>query len=193
MNKIDRNTIKKELLIPFIVTFAAALLMVCCVFLPYATATEHRAEIIDDYPDAVVFADIDLTAKDMKNVSMVKYAYIYTALSQQFWNDPAAGILYAVLVGLIGGFSLAAALFALGRKPIPTVIFAGLAWGVFALLNKDFTSRGVIPSDSYDWGLAHTVFPIAAVIVLIGAIWMLVKKILIKKQRNADALPDQDT
>lgn len=186
MDKTTKQRMNKELLIPFIVTFVAALLMVSCVFLPYATATEDYAERIDKYPDEVVFGDMDLTAKDLKNVSMVEYAYIYMTMSDQFWHDPAVGIFYAVLVGLVGGFSLIAALFALGRKPIPVVIFTGLAYGVFAMQNWDYTDRGIIPSDSYDWGLAYTIFPIATTIVLIGAIWMLVKKIIVKRQLKAE-------
>ena len=53
--------------------------------------------------------------------------------------------------------------------------------------NWDYTDRGVIPSSSYDWGLAHTLFPIVAFIALAGAIWMLVMKIIAKKQLQAEA------
>lgn len=181
MDKITKQRINKDLLIPFIVTFVAALLMVSCILLPYAAATEDYTKRIDKYPDEVFFEDMDLTAKDLKNVSMVEYAHIYLAMSEQLFHDPAVGVFYAAFVGLIGGFSLIAALFALGRKPIPAIIFTVQAYGVFAMQNWDYTDRRVIPSNSYDWGLAHTLFPIAAGIALIGAIWMLVKKVMIKK------------
>lgn len=82
-------------------------------------------------------------------------------------------ILYVVLVALIGGGAAVAALFALGRKPVGCTIFGGLSFGAFRLMNLDFIDRGVIPSDSYDWGIAHTLFPIAAVILVGGALWML--------------------
>lgn len=188
MDKLTKKQINEKLLLPFIVTFVAALIMVSCVFLPYATATEERAERIDKYPDEIVFEDMDLTAKDLENVSMVEYAHIYLTMSEQFWHDSAAGIFYAALVGLIGGFSLIAALFALGRKPIPVILFTGFAYGIFAMQNWDYTDRGVIPSDSYDWGLGHTIFPIAAIIVVVGAIWMLVKKIIVKRKLKAQTI-----
>jgi hypothetical protein len=52
--------------------------------------------------------------------------------------------------------------------------------------NWDYTDRGVIPSSSYDWGLAHTLLPIAAIIALAGAIWMLAIKISTKKQMQSE-------
>ena len=53
--------------------------------------------------------------------------------------------------------------------------------------NLDFTERGVIPSSSYDWGIGYYVFFGAAAVALIGAVWMLVKKIIIKRQlKTAD-------
>ena len=123
-----------------------------------------------------------LYAKDMKNVSLVKYAQIYFCISEEYWHDSAYGIFYIILVALVGGSALIAALFVLGKKPIGSIIFGALSCGVFHLLNQDFVNRGVIPSDSYDWGITHTLFPIATVILLIGAVWMFVKKIIVRKK-----------
>lgn len=193
MDKITKQRINQTLLVPFIITFTAAILMVSCIFLPYAAATKDYAERIDKYPDEIVFKDMNLTAKKLKNVSMVEYAHIYLTMSEQYWHDSAVGILYAALVGLIGGFSLIAALFALGKKPIPVLIFTALAFGVFAVQNWDYTDRGIIPSSSYDWGPAHTLFPAAAAAAMIAAVWMLVKKITIKKQLKAEEAVEHDS
>lgn len=176
MDKITRKALHRHLLVPFIVTLVAALMMVLCVFLPYATATNDYAERLDKYPDVMMMEDMEMTAKDVKHLSMAEYANIYYTMRNELWRDPANGIFLAVLVGLIGGFSLITVLFALGRKPIATIIFAALAYGVFAVQNFDYTDRGVIPSNSYDWGIAHTLFPIAVIVVVIGAFWMLAKK-----------------
>ena len=115
-------------------------------------------------------------ARDLKNVSLVKYAQIYFCLSEEF------GIFYIVLVALVGNGALIAVLFVLGKKPIGSIIFGTLSFGVFHLLNQDFANRGVIPSDSYDWGITHTLFPIATAAFLIGAVWMFVKKIIVRKK-----------
>lgn len=188
MEKIQKDTIKQKTLLPFVIALVSALLMLLCVFLPYSAATEERAEWIDKYPDTVVLEETNLTAADMKHISMAKYAHIYFTMSEELWHDSTVGILYIVLVALIGGGVVVAAVFVLGRKPIGCMIFGGLACVVFHLLNLDFIDRGVIPSDSYDWGIAHTLFPIAAVIMIASALWMLVMKIIIKRQQRAEQL-----
>lgn len=182
MDKLTRKMINHELTVPFIITLIATLMMIVCVFLPYATATGKRAEQLEKHPDVVVFEKIDMTAKDIKDISMAEYAYIYYTMGDDMWLSSTTITICVALVGLIAGFSLIAALFTLGRKPIPVILFAGLAYGVFALQNWDYTDRGIIPSDSYSWGLGHTIFPIATAVVLIGAVWMLIRKIRAKRE-----------
>ena len=180
-----KSIITNKILIPFVAALVGAIIMLATVFLPYATATEDYAEVLGSYPDEIVYEELDMTAKDIMNISMVEYAIVYGNLSEQFWGDAAHGIMYVVLVALIGGFSLLAVLFAVLKKPIAVMIFDILAFGVFSLQNWDYTDRGVIPSSSYDWGAGYYIFYIAAVIVLVGAVWMLVTKIRTKRQLKA--------
>lgn len=174
--------LKNKLFIPFIVALIGSLLMVATVFLPYATAIDDRAEYIKDNPDAVVFEGLDMTAQDMMHISMIEYANVYSNLADQLFGDSSYGIFYVVMVALIGGFSLLAVLLSFLKKPIDVIIFDILAFGVFSLQNWDYTDRGVIPSSSYDWGAGYYIFYVAAVVTLAGAIWLLVNKILAKKQ-----------
>lgn len=186
MDKKERKAIiKQRTIFPFIVALVGALVMAACVFLPYSTATTERAEWIDNYPDTVVMEEMDLTAADMKNVSLVKYAHIYYTMSEEYWHDSTIGIFYIVLVTMVGGGALIAALFASARKPFWCLVFGALSTGVFRLLNYDFTDRGVVPSDSYAWGIAHTIFPIAATVAMLGALWMLIQKIIVKRKIKA--------
>lgn len=186
MDKKERKAIiKQKTIFPFIVTLVGALVMAACVFLPYSTATAERAEWIDNYHDTVVMEEMDLTAADMKNVSLVKYAHIYYTMSEEYWHDSTIGIFYIVLVAMVGGGALIAALFASARKPFWSLLFGALSTGVFQLLNYDFTDRGVIPSDSYDWGIAHTIFPIAATVAMLGASWLLIQKIIVNRKIKA--------
>ena len=187
MDKNKKAILKQKTLLPCVIALVGAFVMLLCVFLPYATATAERAEWIDKFPDTVVIDAMDLKAEDMRNISMAQCARIYFTMSEEYWHDSFVGIFYIVLVTFIGGGALVAALFALGRKPIGSILFGAASYGVFHMLNWDFADRGVIPSDSYDWGIAHTIFPIAAVILIIGAIWMFVKKILVKKQLKSEA------
>ena len=186
MDKNKKAILKQKTLLPCVIALVGAFVMILCVFLPYATATAERAEWIDKFPDTAVIDAMDLKAEDMRNISMAQYARIYFTMSEEYWHDSFVGIFYIVLVALIGGGALVAALFAWGRKPIGCIIFGALSCGVFRTLNWDFMDRGVIPSDSYDWGVAHTLFPVAAVILAAGAVLMFVKKVIIKKKIKSE-------
>lgn len=185
---MDKKAMKKALKLPAIIALLATLLMVICVFLPYATVTEEKAEWCDTYPDYVVYEELNMTAKDIKNVSIFDFTRIYYTLCEQLWHDSFYGIFYVAIMGLILGFALIAALFALGRKPIGVMIFAGASMGVFHVQNLDYTMRGVIPGSNYDWGMAHYLFPVAATVAVAAAIWMLVMKIRFKKALKAQAV-----
>ena len=172
---------EKTLTISKMIALFGAVLMLVCIFLPYATAIDDHAQALKENPDKVVYAEMDITAGDMVNVSMVQYANLYSKLSEQIFGSSAAGILYVVFVGLVGGFALIAALFALGKKPIAVTIFTLLSYGVFNIHSWDFTDRGVVPSTNYGWGIGYYLYFVAVAITVVGAIWLLVAKIKSKK------------
>ena len=68
---------------------------------------------------------------------------------------------------------------------MPIIVFDILFFGVTLFNNEDYTSRGIVSDNSsYHWGIAHALFLILPVIVLIGAIAMIVFKAMEKKERN---------
>lgn len=186
MNKKERNAvIKQETVWPSILAMVGAFLMIACIFLPYSTVNAERAEWIEQHPDTVMIEKMDLTAAEVKQISLVQYARIYHAISEEYWHDSAYGMFYIAFAVLIGGGALLALLFSFWRKPIGAIFFGALSCGGFQIMNLDFTWRGVIPGKYYDWGMTHTLFPIAVGLFVIGAVWMLVKKIIVKKQLKA--------
>lgn len=186
MNKATRKELNRSLWIPRFNTFAFALLMILCIFLPYATATESYAKDIAARPDAIAIEELDLTMEDLQNVSMAKYARIYFSLRNQF-SYSGEWIILMLFVVLIVCFALIAAWFAFSCRPIPAIIFTALACGVFALQNWDYTDRGIIPSRYYDWGISHTLLPIMAALTAANAAWLLLEKIIAKKKIRAAA------
>ena len=76
-----------------------------------------------------------------------------------------------VAPAVLGALTL---LFAVLRKPIPSILFSVLTVALTLLLNWDFEDRGVIPSDTYDWGVARWVYLAAGVAVIVCAIWQIV-------------------
>lgn len=181
MGNINNNAMNKKLLIPFVLVLICSVVMITTLFMPYATASDEYSKVLNAYPDEVVYEGFDMVAEDMTNISMVEYANVYRTLSEQIWGNSSYGIFYVILVALIGGLSLLTLLFAILKKPIAIMIFDILAFGVFSVQNWDYKDRGVIPSSSYDWGMAYYIFYIVAVLALIGAIWMLIIKVKNKK------------
>ncbi len=173
--------IKNNALLPLLVTLFGTILMAVTVFLPYSTAIDERAEFIKNMPDAVIYEDLDMTASDLYNVSMIEYAKVYSGLSEQLLGNSLYGVIYVIFVSLIGGLSLISLLFALVRKPIAVVVFNLMAFAVFLMQNWDYTDRGVIPSSSYGWGIGYYIFFFGTVIAIIGAILMLIAKIKSKE------------
>lgn len=182
MDKNTKNKIKKQLTTPALIALIAAVFMVASVFLPYGVAIDERAEWIKEHPDSVVYEDLNITASDMKNVSILEYTRIYYTLCEELWHDSFYGVFYLAIFCLIVGLSVIARLFAWGRKPIGTILFTLMSMGVFQIQNTDYTMRGILPGAYYDWGVAHYLFPIAVAVALVASVWMLVKKIKAKKQ-----------
>lgn len=176
--------VDKKLLIPFIVALVGAVLVMLCLFLPYASATEKFAAELDASPNAIINEDLGISAADMKNVSAVDFSYMYSALSYSLFggND---GYFYIGMVIAIGLFGLLCALFTLLKKATPIIVFSLLNLLVIAFQNYDYYLRNIIPSETYNWGVSVYLFYIAIGLSLIGAIWMLVAKIKLKKQNTA--------
>ena len=178
MGTLETKKAKKNygMFVASVVVLLCTLLMVSAIFMPYSTAANNMATTIKNNPNSVVYAELNMTAKDLSNISMVQYARIYTTYSKDFFGNRFQGIYYVVFVTLIGGFSLLTAVFCLLKKPLAVIIFDVLAFGVFCLQNWDFTNRGISPTRSYEWGSGYYIFFAAVFVVLIAATWQLVSK-----------------
>ena len=58
---------------------------------------------------------------------------------------------------------------------------------IHILLSWDFKDRGVVPNNTYGWGISYYLYCIGAIIVFAGGVWLLVEKIRAKKQKTAMA------
>lgn len=167
--------------IPMILALIGTALVLLSLFLPYAAATDSFAERIERNPDTPMYGEI--TADDLMNISMVEYTSLYCEFGDEIFRDSGQAILYIVLVALIGVFALLIMLFSFKNKPIVAIILNILTLGIFYIHNLDYNQRGVIPSNSYDWGIGYYLLYIAIILTFIGAIWMLISKISEKKRK----------
>lgn len=115
---------------------------------------------------------------------MLEYAKVYGTYSNEIFGDGSTGMLYVGMVAAIAVFALLTVLFSVLKKPVAVIVFSILSFVVFLVQNWDYTDRGIVPTESYEWGIGHTIFFIAFFLVIAGAVWMLVNKILIKKQNK---------
>lgn len=168
--------------LPMILAAVLAAIMILTVFMPYASATEKHAKRLEDFSDYYSVEELDMTGKDLINISMAEFARMYGTMSEELFGD-SSGVLYVVIVILIAGFSIGTLIFSVCKKPIGAIVFNILATLVFLVQNFDYKDRGIIPSDNYNWGIAYYIFIVCAVAVLAFAVVGIVMKILSK--RNA--------
>lgn len=187
-NKLNDRPASRSLLYAFLATSIAAAIMVICVFLPFGSAIGEHAESIREKPDAILDEELGVVAEDLLHVSIAEYAKYYFGLSEQIWGDSISGVIYVVLASAIGGFALLTMMFALLKKPIAVLIFDLLGFGAFNIEKWDFSDRGVIPSEDYGWGLGYYIFYIGFAVSFVSAIWMLITKIRIKREKKKNEL-----
>lgn len=170
---------KSKLFIPFIVTIAFSLILAASFLLPFASATDEYREYLLSYPDAMNLAEINMTNADSVNISLLGFIRIYGG-SASLGMFSELGIIY-VIISCIGLFSLFTLVFAVLKKPVPTIVFTVLSFIVFLMIKWDFTDRGIIPSVTYNWGVSHYIYYIIPALTLASAIWLLTIKIKAKK------------
>ena len=179
MDKITKKTLNEKLKLPFIVALIGVLILVIGMFLPYITAVGEMGEYIEKYPDRIEIKDLELTASDLKDIPVISVSQIITGI---YGEDD--GAIADVIVMVFGGFLALTALFVILKKPIAIMIFDLLTFGSFSFLNFVMKEDFIDP-DKYAWGIGYTTIQIAIAIVFVTAIWMLVKKIIAKRELNA--------
>lgn len=174
----------KKLLIPRTIAIVVAIMAIISFFLPFISATKEYSEYLDLRADEKVYSSSDLKVGDMKNLSLFNYAKVYLQAGKEIYRDQSAGTFYAILIGAVAVFAILILLFALGKKPVPMIIFSLLMGIDFFLINWDFTDRRIMPDSNRVWGIAHYAYYPIAIILLICGIWMLVEKKKAKRQAS---------
>lgn len=184
MDKIAKKTLNEKLKLPFIVTLIGVLLLVVGIFLPYLNAVGEMGEYIEKYPDRIEIKDLELTASDLKDIPLISVSRIITGI---YGEDD--GTVANVIVMVFGGFLALTALFVILKKPIAVIIFDLLTYGVFAFLNTSMNEDFIDP-DKYAWGIGYYIITLAIFVVIASSVWMLVKKVIAKRELKAMPVVD---
>lgn len=156
-----------------VATIVAALLLAVSFFLPYASGTQEFREGLSSMSANPYSETLGMSNEDLADISLFEYVRIYSASGELGMGDTFAAVYVPLTVApaVLGVLTL---LFAALRKPIPSVVFSVFTVALTFLLNWDFEDRGVIPSSSYDWGIARWVYLAAGVAVIACAVWQIV-------------------
>ena len=110
------------------------------------------------------------------SMSVVTIAQRWKQLQNAIGVSMGAAEIIMVLVIAIATLAVLTLIFAIARKAIPTPIFAIATLLVFISFNSSF-----VPSSPYNYGFGYDLFYIAAIITVLGGIWMIVAKHQLKK------------
>ena len=179
MDKIAKKTLNKKLVIPFIIALVGVAVMVAAMFLPYMNAQGKLADYIE-LLDSIELEEENISATP----SVVSVKEVITTI---YGEDD--GKIAEIIVLVFGGFVALTTLFVLFKKPIAIMIFDLLAFGSFSFLNYAMKEYFIDP-DKYAWGIGYTVIQAAIAVVFAAAVWMLVKKIITKRELKATAITE---
>ena len=176
--------LKQKFPLPAMIALVAALLILISVFLPYMSANKETAKLLDEYGSMVALPGTDITAKDLKDVSLIEFAGIaeaMSALSPNSGMEVVSTVVYAIAI-----LGLLTVVFAYFKKPVCIIIFSVLTYGVSMIVEAGIEESGALNLSTYDWGIGHTLLPLAVLGCIVGAIWMMVEK---NKAKNAQNTP----
>lgn len=154
-----------QLTIARILTAVAALALVAAFFLPWGSANQEFRDAASLAPDVMFYEPTGMTAADAQDISLFSYAQVYGSMG-------GAWQIYTVISYVLLGVSAVALLLAALGKPVGATVFALVALAGSRLLAWDFEDRGVLPGSTHDWGIAPTVYVVAAAVLVAAAVWM---------------------
>lgn len=159
-------------LIASVATMVAALLLIVALFLPYAEGVDEYRETLATMSANPYSETLGMSNEGLADISLFEYVRIYSVSGELGMEDAFAAV-YVPLTVAPAVSSVLTLLFAALRKPIPAIAFSVLTVALTFLLNWDFEDRGVIPSNTYDWGIARWVYLAAGAVVIACAVWQI--------------------
>ncbi len=171
---------QKNTTIPALATILAALILVLCFFMPYGVAKGDFKSECKENSNEELYEDFSMTAGDIVNVSEYEYLRIYIH-ENSLGDADAENTVRIVLLSIIAVTSLLVLVFALFKKGIGAIIMSILNLLAAFAFKFDLKDCGIVPSDSYSYGIAPFLSIILAIGIIVAAVWL---KICIKKAKT---------
>lgn len=157
----------------------AAIGIISAFFLPWGSAGAEWREAAAQAPDVMFYEPTGLTVSDAADLSLLEYAQVYGLMGDTVW------VMYAYIVYAGIAFGAVAVVLAALARPVGAAVPGALAFAISRLLVWDFGDRGVLPNSTHDWGAAPTIFVIAAVALVVAAVWLFMIK---RREKHAGEL-----
>ena len=165
----------------WILLIVAAILLAGSFFLPYASVDKETRKSLNQYPDQMYMAEIEMTNRQSADLALVEFFKMYSYISGNMsGNAKDIATLCVALMGVMAGITVLILLFALTKKPIPIVILSILNIGIAYLFSWDLKDRGVIDGAPYSFSVAYYLIFILLALLAVGSI---VAKVLKKKEK----------
>lgn len=164
---------------PSIVAIIASAMLIVAFFLPFASSVGDFRSSLEAHSEEWVDESMGITASDAVDLSLFEYAKAYGSMPSLGWDE--SWMILAAIIASVGICAAATLVFALLRKATPTAVFAFCTVAISRAVVWDFGSRGVVPTDSYELGIAPAIYLAAGTVVVIAAIWLFFAKFKAKR------------
>ena len=169
---------------PIFLTLFASVVVVVMFFLPYINTVGSFRGTLEGFGDEFLF-ETDLTARDLKELSLFEYAKINYQASEEIYQNETTGKEEIIWYLLIPGFAILIGMLVLAKKPVLVLIFNALLGGLCYLMDSYFSSKGMLSGVRSKAGVAYYAFFICVAAIFICAIWIFIVKRKIKKETQA--------
>lgn len=159
-----------------VLIFVMCIIGIISLFLPYESSKGEYREYLKKNPDAINMPEVGFTNKDVVDISLVENFKLHNFVINNYYEDKlyddalfniVPTIAIVVTIVLIS-------LFVLLDKKVPIIIFDVLLVISLIILNYNITSKGIIPTDNYTYGLTYYLYFAIASVILVSTIYMII-------------------
>ena len=159
-----------------VLIFVMCIIGIISLFLPYESSKGEYREYLKKNPDAINMPEVGFTNNDVVDISLVENFKLHNFVINNYYEDKlyddalfnmVPTIAIVVTIVLIS-------LFVLLDKKVPIIIFDVLLVISLIILNYNITSKGIIPTDNYTYGLTYYLYFAIASVILVSTIYMII-------------------
>lgn len=158
-----------------ILIFVVCIIGIISLFLPYVSSKGEYREYLKKNPDVINMPEVGFTNKDVVDISLVENFKLHSFVINNYYSDELYddALFNIVPIIVITVTIVLIAIIVLLDKKVPIIILDILLVVSLLILNGHITSRGIIPTDNYTYGLTYYLYFAIASVILVSTIYMM--------------------